>query len=95
MNKDEKKREKDAERMKKYGLLTDDPRDLHSLEEIEGSLGIQKVYGSDSIRHGNYHGGYLDALIQQNWIIIRYLDKINRKLDRLMKKEDKNVGSKQ
>lgn len=83
-DKEEKKAEKAYELMHKYGLQElSDPRDVESVKQI-----AYKLAGSNLINIGTALGGsaqdvgklsLLQAIVEQNWIIIRQLDKLNSK----------------
>lgn len=83
-DKEEKKAEKVYELLHKYGLQElSDPRDVESVKQI-----AYKLAGSNLINLGTALGGsaqdvgklsLLQAIVEQNWIIIRQLDKLNRK----------------
>ena len=71
--------------MEKYGLEYLDQKDLESVRSIGYAL-----MGNNLIELGTTLSGsgvdvakmsYLRALIEQNWIIIRQLDRLNKKLD--------------
>ena len=75
--------------MDKYGLSEIDSKDLESVRTITNSL-----MGNSLIELGNALTGsgvdsaklsYLRALVEQNWIIIRQLDRLNKRLDNLGK----------
>lgn len=84
-DKEEKKAEKAYELLHKYGLQElSDPRDVESVKQI-----AYKLAGSNLINLGTALGGgsaqdmgklsLLQAIVEQNWIIIRQLDKLNNK----------------
>lgn len=83
-DKEEKKAEKVYELLHKYGLQElSDPRDVESVKQI-----AYKLAGSNLINLGTALGGsaqdvgklsLLQAIVEQNWIIIRQLDKLNNK----------------
>lgn len=83
-DKEEKKAEKVYELLHKYGLQElSDPRDVESVKQI-----AYKLAGSNLINLGIALGGsaqdvgklsLLQAIVEQNWIIIRQLDKLNSK----------------
>lgn len=84
--KEEKKAEKLREIAKKYHLEDINPKDLESIQDINSEL-----FGAGLMEFGTLLTGksednvkiaYLNTLIQQNWIIIRQLDEISKKLDR-------------
>lgn len=82
--KEEKQARKTQELLDKYGLQNlSDPRDLESVKRISESL-----YGNKLIELGTALSGsgedsakltYLSALVEQNWIIIRQLDQLNKR----------------
>jgi len=70
--------------MEKYGLEYLDQKDLESVRSIGYAL-----MGNNMIELGTALSGsgvdvakmsYLRALIEQNWIIIRQLDRLNKKI---------------
>lgn len=83
-DKEEKKAEKVYELLHKYGLQElSDPRDVESVKQI-----AYKLAGSNLINIGTALSGsaqdvgklsLLQAIVEQNWIIIRQLDKLNNK----------------
>lgn len=75
--------------MDKYGLSEIEPKDLESVRTITNSL-----MGNSLIELANIFNGssvdsakmsFLRALVEQNWIIIRQLDRLNKRLDSLGK----------
>ncbi|HPU63989.1 MAG TPA: hypothetical protein PK304_07525 [Mobilitalea sp.] len=67
----------------KYGLSDLDERYIEAITEI-----ITSLVGASSILHNgtavdNVKMSYLNNLINQNWIIIRQLDEISKKLDNI------------
>lgn len=82
--KEEKQARKTQELLEKYHLTElSDPADLESVKQISMSL-----MGNSLIEFGTAMSGkaedvakmtYLSALVEQNWIIIRQLDKLNKK----------------
>ena len=83
--KEDKVARKTQAMMEKYGLEYLDPKDLESVRSIGYAL-----MGNNMIELGTALSGsgvdvakmsYLRALIEQNWIIIRQLDRLNKKLD--------------
>ena len=83
-SKEDKQERKVQELLEKYGLqdLTDE-RDLASVKNISYTL-----MGNKMIEMGNVLSGsgvdsakmsYLSAIVEQNWIIIRQLDKLINK----------------
>lgn len=83
-SKEEKKDRKVQELLDKYGLEElSDPRDVDSVKQI-----ATKLAGSNLINIGTALSGLpqdvgkmtlLQAIVEQNWIIIRQLDKLNSK----------------
>lgn len=85
--KEEKAARKAAETLSRFGLeeLTD-PRDLSTVKLI-----AQEMAGNGLIEVGTALSGkaediakisYLRAILEQNWIIIRQLDRLNRNLEK-------------
>ena len=82
--KEEKQARKVQELLEKYGLQNlSDPRDIESVKRISES-----IYGNKLIELGTALSGsgedsakltYLSALVEQNWIIIRQLDQLNKR----------------
>lgn len=83
-SKEEKKDRKVQELLDKYGLQElSDPRDVDSVKQI-----ATKLAGSNLINIGTALSGLpqdvgkmtlLQAIVEQNWIIIRQLDKLINK----------------
>lgn len=81
--KEEKEARQISELMAKYGLENINRADAESIRRIMGDLA-----GQNLIRTGLMIGGmksedqvkisYLSAMMEQNWIIIRQLDRITR-----------------
>ena len=85
-SKEEKEARKVAELLSRYGLEDLSGKDLESVKAIASSLA-----GNNLITFGTTLSGkaedvaklsYLSALVEQNWIIIRQLDRINKSLDK-------------
>lgn len=82
--KEEKKERKVQELLEKYGLQNlSDPRDKESVKAISEALLGNKLIEVGTVMQG---GGadaakmsYLRAIVEQNWIIIRLLDELNKK----------------
>lgn len=82
--KEEKKERKVQELLDKYGLQNlSDPRDKESVKAISEALLGNKLIEVGTVMQG---GGadaakmsYLRAIVEQNWIIIRLLDELNKK----------------
>ena len=83
--KEDKVARKTQAMLEKYGLEYLDPKDVESVRNIGYAL-----MGNGMIEFGTALTGsgvdvakmsYLRALVEQNWIIIRQLDRLNKKLD--------------
>lgn len=85
----DKKAEKKAEKMreiaKKYHLDDINPKDLEAIQNINYELMGTGLMEFGTLLTGksedNVKIAYLNTLIQQNWIIIRQLDEISKKID--------------
>lgn len=83
--KEEKLARKTQAMLEKYGLEYLDPKDVESVRSIGNALmgnsltelgaALTGVSGVELAKLS-----YLRALIEQNWIIIRQLDRLNKKL---------------
>ena len=84
--KEEKIARKTQALLEKYGLEHLDPKDLESVRGINLALMGNSMTELGTALTGNSVDSaklsYLRALTEQNWIIIRQLDKINKKLGR-------------
>lgn len=87
-SKEEKQERKELEMMQKYGLdeLTD-PKDKESVKKIVSELvGTGLMETGMKLAMGNAGDllkvSYLRATMEQNFIIIRQLEKLNRLLDK-------------
>lgn len=83
-NNQEKKEQKAQELMRKYGMENlSDPRDIQAVKNIAGDLAGNKMIELGAILNGSGVDAaklsYLNAIMQQNFIIIRLLDKIANK----------------
>lgn len=83
-SKEEKKARKVQELLEKYGLQDlSDPRDLEAVKKISEALMGNKMIELGTALSGSGEDvakmTYLSALVEQNWIIIRQLDKLNNK----------------
>lgn len=86
-SKEEKKARKEAELLAKFGLEDLTGKDLESVKTIvnelagtklmETGLALSGVKAAEQIKMSN-----LSALVEQNWIIIRQLNELNKKLDK-------------
>jgi hypothetical protein len=86
-SKEEKQQQEMNKFMQKYKLENIDVKDLEMIKEISSdllALGLFKVGMALSFAKGEEQAkvGYLSALVKQNWIIIRKLDDISRKLNK-------------
>ena len=86
--KEDKVARKTQAMMEKYGLEYLDPKDLESVRNIGLSLmgtgmielGTALSIGGNPVDTAKM--SFLRALVEQNWIIIRQLDRLNKKLER-------------
>lgn len=85
----EKKEQKKEEKLKaiaaKYHLEDINPKDLEAIKDINSELLGTGMMEFGTLLTGkaedNVKISYLNTLIQQNWIIIRQLDEISKKLN--------------
>lgn len=84
-SKEDKAARKEYELLAKYGLTDIDAKDIEQVKSINSAL-----LGNKLIEAGTILGGsgvdsakltYLRALVEQNWIIIRQLDRLNKNLE--------------
>lgn len=85
--KEEKEARQVAELMQKYGLETLNPKDTESIRRIMSNLagtGLMKtgLALSGAKAEEQVKIGYLSAIFEQNWIMIRQLDRIAAALDK-------------
>lgn len=85
--KEEKQDRKNKDLLAKYGLETVNDKDLESIRNIINDLmgnGLIKTGMALSFAKAEEQAkvSYLSALVEQNWIIIRQLDQISKKLDK-------------
>ncbi len=85
-SKEEKKERKAQEMLSKYGLdCLSDPKDLEAVKNIQYSLMGNKMIELGAALQGNGADAakmsYLNAIMQQNYIIIRQLDRIAKALE--------------
>lgn len=83
-NKEDRKAAKTEALLEKYGLQElSDPRDAESVRAIASSLLGNKLIELGTALSGGGEDAaklsYLSAIVEQNWIIIRQLDKLNNK----------------
>ena len=82
--------------LRSYGLYLTDPRDIESVKKAHDAVAgvefmdIQKNLLSIKPAE-RMTAACLKGIYEQNWIIIRYLDKLNRKLEN-KKRGDPDVG---
>lgn len=86
-SKEEKEARQVAELMERYGLSNLDQKDVESIKNI-----LTTLAGTGLIRTGSLLSGmksedilktsYLQAIFEQNWIMIRQLDKIASLLEK-------------
>lgn len=86
--KEEKQKRKENELLDKYGLTNVDSRDIQSIKNVINDLagnGLIKTGMALSFSKAEEQAkvSYLSALVEQNWIIIRQLDRISKQLDSL------------
>lgn len=84
--KEEKQKRKEQEILDRYGLSNVDQKDIASIKNIISDLagnGLIKTGMALSFAKAEEQAkiSYLSALVEQNWIIIRQLDRISKKLD--------------
>lgn len=83
-SKEEKQIQKVYETLHKYGLEElSDPRDVESVKQIAAKLAGSNLIGIGTALSGLPQDvakmSLLQAIVEQNWIIIRQLDKLNNK----------------
>ena len=85
-SKEEKKIAKMQEIADKYNLGDINPRDFEAIKNINYELMGTGLMEVGTLLTGksedNVKIAYLNTLIQQNWVIIRQLDEISKKLDK-------------
>lgn len=85
-SKEDKQKRKENELLDRYGLSNVDSKDIQSIKNIINDLagnGLIKAGMAFSFAKAEEQAkvSYLSALVEQNWIIIRQLDRISKKLD--------------
>lgn len=96
-NKEDKQRKKEEEQARKIQKILDKYELGNLSDEYARAVGnISSVLaGNSMIEFGTTLSGkaedvakltYFNALVQQNWILIRQLDEISKKLDKLIEK---------
>lgn len=89
--KEEKQQKEIAKFMEKYQLEDLDEKDLVVLKKIANDLagsdlmktGVKLTFGTKP--EENLKISYLNTLVQQNWMIIRQLSRLNKNLEEKMK----------
>ena len=86
-NNEEKKEEKAQALLQKYGLQElSDPRDLQAVKNIATDLMGNKLIELGAALQGNGADAakmsYLNAIMEQNFIMIRQLDRIAKRLEK-------------
>lgn len=86
-SKEEKQTRKAQELLRKYGLEElSDSRDAQSVKSIAWTLTSNNLIELGTALSGSAQDlgklTYLSALIEQNWIIIRQLDRLNKNLEK-------------
>lgn len=85
--KEEKQARKEAEMLAKFGLEDLTGKDLESVKSIVAELAGNKFLEAGALLSGAKADDLvkvsdLTAIVEQNWIIIRLLSQINKKLDK-------------
>lgn len=85
-SKEDKKLAKMQQIASKYHLEDINPKDLEAIKNINYELMGTGLMEFGTLLTGksedNVKIAYLNTLIQQNWVIIRQLDEISKKLDK-------------
>ena len=89
-SKDEKKQEQISKFMEKYHIDELDTRDLETVKNIANDLagnGLLKAGMALSFTNGADQAKvtYLSALVEQNWLIINQLNRLNKNIEKLQK----------
>lgn len=84
---EEKQAAKTQALLDKYGLGDlSDPRDVEAVKWIATDLAGRKLMEIGTLLQGNgpeaANMGYLHAIVQQNFILIRQLDRLNKNLEK-------------
>jgi hypothetical protein len=90
-NKEEKRQEEMQKFMEKYQLEDLDEKDLVVLRRISQDLAGNKWFKagmalSFAKAEEQAKVTYLSALVEQNWMIIRQLSRLNRNIEKLLEK---------
>lgn len=91
----EKDSQKVEQMMNRYGLNHLSPKDYESCKKIFYDLfglGLSRANMALSFTKSEERCkvGYLSAMVEQNWIIIRQLDELNQRLDWMMRDQSEN-----
>ena len=86
-NNEEKQEQKAQALLQKYGLQDlSDPRDIQAVKNIAANLAGNKLIEVGAALQGNSADSakmsYLNAIMEQNFIMIRQLDKIAKALEK-------------
>ena len=89
-SKEEKQQEQLDKLMEKYNLYELDPKDLETVKNIANDLagnGLLKAGMALSFTNGADQAKvtYLSALVEQNWLIINQLSRLNKNIEKLQK----------
>jgi len=89
--KEEKKVQEMKKIIKKYKLENLDENDLIVLRKIAIDLAEGEIIKTSMLRdEGNLENKlnitYLGALVEQNWMFIRQFDKLNKNIEKLLKR---------
>lgn len=91
-SKEEKRARAEQEMMQKFGLDRLSQKDVQSCKKIINDLaGTGMMKAGIALSFGKAEDqckiAYLSAMVEQNWIIIRQLDELNKRLDWMMKQQ--------
>jgi len=87
-SKEEKQARKAQEMAQRLGLDALSPTNAQSVRYVVNTLANSNLLELGSLLSGGSNTGqditntYLNALVEQNWIMIRQLDEISKKLDK-------------
>ena len=89
-SKEEKQQEQLDKLMEKYNLYELDTKDLETVKNIANDLagnGLLKAGMALSFTNGADQAKvtYLSALVEQNWLIINQLNRLNKNIEKLQK----------
>lgn len=91
VSKEEKEEKEIQDLMNRFGLDRLSPNDYKSCKKIISDLaGLGFAKAAMLLSFGKNEDrckvGYLSAMVEQNWIVIRQLDELNQRLDWMMRK---------